>query len=59
MKHLERCHTNIKLVTKREQTEDESREKTSSRSVMLDPREVRRLVAEYVVEDMLPLSTVD
>ena len=24
MKHLERCHTNIKLVTKRKQTEDES-----------------------------------
>ena len=27
-KHLERCHTNIKLVTKRKQTEDESGEKT-------------------------------
>ena len=26
-KHLERCHTNIKLVTKRKQTEDESGEK--------------------------------
>ena len=26
---------------------------------MLERREVRRLVAEYVVEDMLPLSTVD
>ncbi|KAF0038014.1 hypothetical protein F2P81_010888 [Scophthalmus maximus] len=25
----------------------------------LQPQEVRRLVAEYVVEDMLPLSTVD
>ena len=64
-KHLEWCHTNIKLVTKRKQTEDESGEKTKqqkltfSRSAMLEPREVRRLVAEYVVEDMLPLSTVD
>ena len=26
---------------------------------MLDPREERSLVAEYVVEDMLPLSTVE
>ena len=26
---------------------------------MLDPGEVRRLVAEYVVEDELPLSTVE
>ena len=27
-KHQEWCHTNIKLVTKRKQTEDESRERT-------------------------------
>uniref|UniRef100_A0A8C5FPP2 BED-type domain-containing protein n=1 Tax=Gadus morhua TaxID=8049 RepID=A0A8C5FPP2_GADMO len=64
-KHLARCHANIKLVTKkRKQTEDESGEKTAkqqkltfSHSAMLEPREVRRLVPEYVVEDMLPLST--
>ncbi|XP_060759975.1 uncharacterized protein LOC132870355 [Neoarius graeffei] len=51
----------------RKQVEDESGDKitkqpklTFSRSEMLrQPQEVRRLVAEYVVEDMLPLSTVE
>ena len=36
-KHLERCHTNIKLLTKGKQTEDESREKTFSHSAILEP----------------------
>uniref|UniRef100_A0A671WJW0 BED-type domain-containing protein n=1 Tax=Sparus aurata TaxID=8175 RepID=A0A671WJW0_SPAAU len=42
-KHLERCHTNIKLVTKRKQTEDESGEKTKQ-------QKHSPTVAEYVVE---------
>jgi hypothetical protein len=32
---------------------------TRSEVKMLEPGEVRRLVAEYVVEDALPLSTVE
>ena len=55
-KHQERCDTNIKLVTKRKQTKDESGD---AWTVILELREMRRVVAEYVVEDMLPLSTVD
>ena len=33
-KHLVRCHSNIKLVTKRKQTEDESGEKTKHSPVI-------------------------
>lgn len=49
----------------RKQAGDESGNKskqpklTFSRSEILQPQEIRRLVAEYVVEDMLPLSTVE
>lgn len=62
-KHLQRCHRNMKLA--RKQAEEESGDKTKQpkltffRSEILQPQEVRRLVAEYVVEDMLPLSTVE
>uniref|UniRef100_A0A3Q3G937 HAT C-terminal dimerisation domain-containing protein n=1 Tax=Labrus bergylta TaxID=56723 RepID=A0A3Q3G937_9LABR len=73
-KHLDRCHANTKLTErdasgkKRKRGEDESAGKSQTKqqklsfsrsAVLLEPREVRRQVAEYVVEDMLPLSTVN
>uniref|UniRef100_A0A8C9X4J4 BED-type domain-containing protein n=1 Tax=Sander lucioperca TaxID=283035 RepID=A0A8C9X4J4_SANLU len=71
-KHLDRCHANTKLteraagVEKRKNAEDESAGKIkqqklsfSRTAMLLEPREVKRLVAEYIVEDMLPLSTVE
>uniref|UniRef100_A0A3Q3FXR1 BED-type domain-containing protein n=1 Tax=Labrus bergylta TaxID=56723 RepID=A0A3Q3FXR1_9LABR len=73
-KHLDRCHANTKLTErdaggeKRKRAEDESAGKSQTKqqklsfsrsAVLLEPREVRRQVAEYVVEDMLPLSTVN
>ncbi|XP_035987101.1 uncharacterized protein LOC118560298 [Fundulus heteroclitus] len=65
-KHLERCHATTTLSEKRKIAEDE-RDKPKQQKlnfsrpaiIPLEPREVRRLVAEYVVEDMLPLSTVE
>ncbi|KAL7371960.1 hypothetical protein ABVT39_007535, partial [Epinephelus coioides] len=69
-KHLDRCHANTKLrerdasAEKRKKKEDEHTGQTKqqklsfSRSAMvLEAREVRRLVAEYIVEDMHSLST--
>uniref|UniRef100_A0A3Q3M4U5 BED-type domain-containing protein n=1 Tax=Labrus bergylta TaxID=56723 RepID=A0A3Q3M4U5_9LABR len=73
-KHVDRCHANTKLTErdaggkKRKRAEDESAGKSQTKqqklsfsrsAVLLEPREVRRQVAEYVVEDMLPLSTVN
>ena len=54
----------------RKQADDESGDKTIDKTKqpkltfsrspeILKPQEIRRLVAEYVVEDMLPLSTVE
>uniref|UniRef100_A0A8C2CU38 Transposase n=1 Tax=Cyprinus carpio TaxID=7962 RepID=A0A8C2CU38_CYPCA len=61
------CHATTPLTEKRKKkTEDESdkpkQQKLSfslSAIMPLEPREFRRLVAEYVVEDMLPLLTVE
>lgn len=54
------------LTEKRKKTEDESDKPKQQKlsffwyAIMpLEPREIRRLVTEYVVEDMLPLSTVE
>ena len=71
-KHLDRCHANTKLkerdapAEKRKKKEDEHTGQTKqqklsfSRSAMvLEAREVRRLVAEFIVEDMHSLSTVE
>uniref|UniRef100_A0A3Q3MSV0 BED-type domain-containing protein n=1 Tax=Labrus bergylta TaxID=56723 RepID=A0A3Q3MSV0_9LABR len=73
-KHLDQCHANTKLTErdagaeKRKRAEDKSAGKSQTKqqklsfsrsAVLLEPREVRRLVAEYVVEDMQPLSTVE
>nr|XP_029131133.1 uncharacterized protein LOC114917183 [Labrus bergylta] len=73
-KHVDRCHANTKLTErdaggkKRKRAEDESAGKSQTKqqklsfsrsAVLLEPREVRRQVAEYVVEDMQPLSTVN
>ena len=64
-KHLDTVHPDTKLNKKRDE-EDTSTPKPkqqkldfSARVERLDVREVRRLVAEYVVEDMKPLSTVE
>ena len=70
-KHLERVHGNLKLVAKRPLAsgplEDDGASELKQQKLdfsrpvvkMLEPGEVRRLVAEYVVEDALPLSTVE
>uniref|UniRef100_A0A3Q3QQ40 BED-type domain-containing protein n=1 Tax=Monopterus albus TaxID=43700 RepID=A0A3Q3QQ40_MONAL len=65
-KYFELCHATTPLTEKRKKTDDESvkpkQQKLSfSRSAImpLEPREVRSFVAEYVVEDMLPLSMVE
>lgn len=72
-KHLDRCHASTKLTVsdrdegsqKRKTPGDESTGQSKqqklnfSRPHMLEPREVKRLVAEYIVEDMQPLSTVE
>lgn len=67
-KHLQRCHSHMKLARKHAENEsgDTTFDKTKQAKLtfsrppeILKPEEVRRLVAEYVVEDMLPLSTVE
>ncbi|XP_041837775.1 uncharacterized protein LOC121637653 isoform X2 [Melanotaenia boesemani] len=70
-KHLERVHSNHKLEAKRplasEETEDDGARKSKQLKLdftrlavkILNPGDVRRLVAEYVVEDALPLSTIE
>ncbi len=70
-KHLDRVHANTKLTERdnaagKRKAEDEGMNKRkqqklrfSGMPVMLEPQEVRRLMAEYVVEDMQPLSNVE
>ena len=69
-KHLERVHSNLKLAAKQplasKQVEDDAASKSKQQIdfsrpevKMLHPGELRRLVAEYVMEDALPLSTVE
>ena len=70
-KHLDRVHPNTKLTEgqgnrqKRKAEDDvasspaKQKKLDFSVSELLGARDVRRLVTEYVVEDMKPLSTVE
>uniref|UniRef100_A0A8C1MFN9 BED-type domain-containing protein n=1 Tax=Cyprinus carpio TaxID=7962 RepID=A0A8C1MFN9_CYPCA len=63
-KHLQRQHGHIKLVAKRQSDMNEQSHKQQKLSfehkvLPTSKSEINKLVASYVVEEMLPLSTVE
>ena len=69
-KHLDSVHKTVNLVaifpesTKRKRPAGDNGDNMSKRQATLDRRgvssvEVRKLVTEYIVDDMLPLTTVE
>ena len=67
LKHLEKVHDNVKLVAKFQVPDEDSTDPPGAKQQKLDfqkdvgmsERDLKMMVAEYVVEEMLPLSTVD
>uniref|UniRef100_A0A3P9C291 HAT C-terminal dimerisation domain-containing protein n=1 Tax=Maylandia zebra TaxID=106582 RepID=A0A3P9C291_9CICH len=59
-KHLARCHKNVKLTENpQDPLTDVTAVKLDVRATGLSAAELKKLVAAYIVEDMLPISTVD
>ena len=72
-KHLDNVHKTVNLVTilpeergdaKRKRSAADNGDNEPERQATLQrrnvsPREVRKLVTEYIIDDMLPLSTVE